>query len=230
MSDEAGSPVRVPVWDGPVRLIHWMIVGLVAFSYWTYHNYRMDWHAWSGFTVIGLLVFRIYWGFAGSRTARFAHFVKGPKHIFAYAGSFFKPKAHPTIGHNPMGALSVVAIILTLCVQVITGLMSTDIDNYDPGPWNRFLSWDQAEAVTKIHATSFNVLLGLIVLHVAVIAFYLVFKRDNLIGPMVTGRRKVEAIHAENANVKAGWIRFLIGVALAVAFGVFAAKGPELFS
>jgi ATP synthase F0 subunit b len=112
------------VWDAPTRLVHWLFVFCVAFSWWTVENDRMDWHYWSGLTLLGLLVFRIYWGFAGPETARFAQFVKGPGAVLGYVPKLLKPNYRAAFGHNPLGALSVVAILGALITQVTLGLFA----------------------------------------------------------------------------------------------------------
>ncbi|MGB3928022.1 MAG: cytochrome b/b6 domain-containing protein, partial [Sphingobium sp.] len=78
------KPPVQPIWDFPTRLFHWLLVGLIAFSWWSGENHEMEWHRWSGYAILFLLVFRLYWGIVGGRTARFAHVVRGPGAAFAY--------------------------------------------------------------------------------------------------------------------------------------------------
>jgi cytochrome b len=213
---ESPTPAQQKVWDAPTRLVHWLFVFCVAFSWWSVENKQMEWHVWSGLTLLGLLVFRIYWGFAGPETARFTQFVKGP--VAGYLGKLFKPDYRAAFGHNPLGALSVVAILLALITQVTLGLFATDTDYLYAGPLNHLVDSDTADELTDLHEDFFNVLLVLIGLHIAAIVFYLVAKRTNLIGPMFTGKRR-----AENAEGPAAGIapvplwRFLIGVVLAAS-------------
>ena len=105
MSERAGG-VQAKVWDGPVRIVHWLLVVLIGFSWWASEDH-LNWHRWSGYAVIGLVLFRIYWGFAGGGAARFSSFVKGPKAIAAYASQVTRRDVAVTPGHNPLGALSV---------------------------------------------------------------------------------------------------------------------------
>ncbi len=206
------------VWDAPTRLFHWAIVGLVAFSWWTAEEHIFDWHEASGLTIVGLLVFRIYWGFAGPETARFSHFIKGPRAIFGYAGSLFGPTHKLSFGHNPLGGLSVVAMILALIAQVTLGLFAADTDTgLDSGPLSRFVSYDFAETAGDLHEDAFNILLILIGLHIAAILFYLVVKRANLIGPMITGRRKASETGPEGGLTRIPLWRFVLGVVLSAA-------------
>lgn len=177
------SASRQYVWDLPLRLFHWSLVGLLAFSWWSAENYYMDWHRLSGQAVLFLIAFRLIWGVVGSGPARFAYFLKGPRSIRAYVSH----GEVATVGHNPLGGWSVVAMLLALSVQVGTGLFAVDIDGIESGPLSHLVSFDQGRLASAIHGFAFNVLLGLIALHIVAILFYLIVRRRNLIGPMVTG-------------------------------------------
>ena len=104
---ELSSRPVVRVWDGFTRLTHWLLVVLMAVSWWTARHHHMDYHRYSGYALLGVLIFRLYWGVFGSTTARFAHFVKGPRSIWRYLRSKAR---HVAPGHNPLGALSVLAL------------------------------------------------------------------------------------------------------------------------
>lgn len=214
---QAPAPATQKVWDLPTRLVHWSFVACVAFSWWSVENKQLEWHVWSGLTLLGLLVFRIYWGFAGPETARFSHFVKGPAAVVGYLGKLFKPNYRAAFGHNPLGALSVIALLLALVTQVGLGLFATDTDYLYSGPLNHLVDGDTADELTDWHEDFFNVLLALIGLHLAAIAFYLVAKRINLIGPMLTGRRRAENVEGPASGIApvSLW-RLLIGILLAV--------------
>ena len=216
MTDAADAhPARQKVWDAPTRLIHWLLVGLVAFSWWSAEERHMDWHRLSGLAIVGLLVFRIYWGFAGPETARFARFVKGPKAVLGYAVRLFQPNYHAAFGHNPLGALSVMAILLALVAQVGLGLFAMDTDGLESGPLARYVSYDFAEAAGDLHEDAFNILLALIALHIAAIVFYLLAKRINLIGPMITGSRRATGEGPPSGISPIPLWRFALGVAIA---------------
>src|SRR6188768_713072 len=118
------SRARIRVWDVPTRLTHWLFVLLVVFSWWTAETSRMEWHRWSGYTLLGLVIFRIYWGFAGGSTARFSEFVRGPRAIAGY----LKGGWTEVPGHNPLGALNVIALLGLLAAQVVLGLFAVDVD------------------------------------------------------------------------------------------------------
>jgi len=215
----SASPAPTPkqkVWDAPVRLVHWLLVFLVAASWWTAEEGEMQLHYWSGLAIVGLLVFRVYWGFAGPETARFSRFVKGPGAVVSYTGKLFKPDYRASFGHNPLGALSVVAILLALIAQVGLGLFASDTDGLESGPLSPYVSYEFAKDAGDLHEDAFNILLILIGLHIAAIVFYLLVKRINLVGPMITGSRKAEGVDGPASGIAPVplW-RFLIGVALA---------------
>ena len=122
------------MWDLPVRLFHWTLVALIAFSWWSVKNHHTDWHIWSGISILTLLIFRLLWGLVGSSTARFANFVRGPRQVLRYLRGDWRG-----IGHTPLGALSVVALMLATAVQVGLGLFNEDDDGLYAGPLANFL-------------------------------------------------------------------------------------------
>jgi len=178
--------MKQPIWDLPVRLVHWLLAGLIAFSWWSVHNHHTDWHIWSGCAILTLLIFRLLWGFFGSSTARFSTFVRGPKKIGGYLRGQWRG-----IGHTPLGALSVIALFGALAVQVGLGLISEDEDGLYTGPLYRLVSTDTSDTARDVHELWFNVILGLIALHVAAIVFYRVRGR-HLTKAMITGRGVVD--------------------------------------
>jgi cytochrome b len=177
--------LRQPVWDLPIRLFHWLLAALIAFSWWSAKNEHLAWHIWSGIAVLTLLVFRVLWGFVGSSTARFANFVRGPRATLAYLRDM---RGWRPIGHTPLGALSVLAMLGALAVQVGLGLFSVDKDGLYEGPLAYLVSIDAAEEIADFHEDWFDVILVLIGLHVAAILFYRLALGKRLIGPMLSGR------------------------------------------
>ena len=178
--------MRAPIWDLPTRLFHWMLVGLIAFSWWSAQYHYDDLHIWSGLGVMSLLIFRILWGLFGSSTARFASFVRGPKAVLGYLQGTWRG-----IGHNPLGALSVIALLALVSLQVGLGLFASDEDGIMQGPLAPRVSIDTGDWAREWHETLFNVLLVLIALHVAAIFFYK-FRGKSLLKPMITGRGDVD--------------------------------------
>ncbi len=219
----AKSGFRQFVWDAPTRLFHWTLVALVGFSWWSAQTHHMDWHQLSGLTVCGLLIFRLLWGLFGASTSRFRQFVRGPRAIWSY----LRGRAPHTIGHNPLGGLSVMALLLALLAQVASGLFSVDIDGIESGPLSYLFDFDQGRLAARIHAISFNVVQGLVVLHVMAIAFYLLVRRRNLTGAMITGFEKVQAASAETLR-KAPWWRLGAAVAAAGLLAWWIANGAHV--
>lgn len=219
----ADAALAVPVWDVPIRLFHWLLVALIAFSWWSAENDRIEWHIWSGIGVLTLLVFRILWGFFGSSTARFRSFVRGPRAVAAYLRD---PGGWRGIGHNPLGALSVVILLLAVAVQVGLGLISLDEDGIIGGPLVSLVSFDLSEQAREWHQLFFNILLILIFLHVAAIAYYRVFRRKRLVGPMLTGRAIVDG-GAEPMRAAKPWTALVCLIAsLAFARWIVAGAPP----
>ena len=201
--------MKRPVWDLPTRLFHWSLVALIAFSWWSAENDELDMHVWSGMAVLTLLLFRLLWGFFGSSTARFTSFVRGPRMVVDYLRGAWKG-----IGHSPLGALSVLALLGASAIEVVTGLFSMDEDGLVSGPLARLITMDFSDEIAELHEEFFNVLLALVLLHVAAIIYYRL-RGKRLVGAMITGRGEVEA---DVQPMRPGkWWAALICVAVAVA-------------
>jgi cytochrome b len=201
------------VWDLPTRLFHWLLAGLIVFSWWS-HEDHLPWHRLSGYGIAALLVFRIWWGVAGSSTARFAGFLKGPRAIASYLKGGAAHSKGSAPGHNPLGGWSVAAMLLVLLAQVGLGLFSVDQDGFEAGPFSKFISYDTGRTLAGLHEALFKVLVGLIVLHLLAIGWYAA-RKTNLVGPMITGR----GVLAEGATapVMAPAWRLVVGLVLAAA-------------
>jgi cytochrome b len=209
----APAPVspRIRVWDLPTRVVHWSFVIGIGLSWWTSETGRMEWHRWSGYTLLALVLFRLYWGFAGGSTARFGNFVRGPRAI----GSYLRGTWQAIPGHNPLGALSVLGLLGLLLAQIVLGLFAVDVDGIESGPLSLYVSFEAGRSAAEWHELVFNALMTLIVVHVLAVVYYLVFRRQNLTGAMFTGRR---AFDREMAPMTpASWSRVVIGAIGAAA-------------
>lgn len=204
---------RVRIWDLPTRLFHWTLVALIAFCWWSAEEEHLDWHIWSGMAVLSLLLFRLLWGVFGSSTARFAGFVRGPRQVLDYLRDM---KGWRRIGHSPLGALSVLAMLGAIGVEVGLGLFSIDKDGLYEGPLAPLVSLDLSEELTDLHEDWFDILLVLIGLHIAAILFYRLFLGKKLIGPMISGKGEAAA-GAEPMRPGRWWAALLC---LAVAIGL----------
>ena len=178
--------MKAPIWDLPTRLFHWLLVALIALSWWSAEYHQDELHIWLGMAVLSLLIFRLLWGFVGGSTARFANFIRGPRAVFGYLRGGWRG-----IGHNPLGALSVVALLAMAGIQVVLGLFASDEDGLMQGPLAPLVSIDAADQAREWHEATFNVLLALIALHLAAIAYYRL-RGKNLLKPMITGKGAVE--------------------------------------
>lgn len=184
LSRESGATELV--WDLPTRLFHWLLAALIVFSWWTVHHHHSDWHIWSGCAILTLLIFRILWGFVGSSTSRFASFVRGHSAVREHLRGVWTG-----IGHNPLGAFSVLALLIALAVQVGFGLFAEDEDGIVLGPLATLVSSETSDKARHIHELWFNVILVLIGVHLLAILYYRL-RGKKLTLPMITGRARVE--------------------------------------
>ena len=181
----------VKVWDLPTRLFHWSLVALMIVQWLTAEqSSTMDWHVWGGYAVLALVLFRLMWGLVGSDTARFSDFVRGPGAALAYAQAMRRSETPHYLGHNPLGAWSIVAMLVLLLIQAGTGLFAND-DILIEGPLYTWVSKGTSDWLTTIHKLNFNLLLLVIAIHIAAVLFYLLVKRENLIHPMLSGRKRL---------------------------------------
>ncbi len=214
---------RIKVWDLPLRIFHWLLVAAVSAAFVTGElgGALQDWHGRIGVAVLGLLVFRLAWGLVGSHHARFSTFFPTPGRVRAYIKGEWQ--GH---GHNPLGALSVLALLGVLATLVSTGLFANDDIAFE-GPMVGLISKDLSDQVSYWHSLIFNVLAGLVVLHVAAITFYLKVKKTNLVLPMLTGEKRLPHPVPEHAK-GAGLIGFILVAAMSGVVVWIVASGTLL--
>jgi cytochrome b len=218
MSEEPPS-VRIRVWDAPTRLVHWAMALLIPYSWWTATHDQLERHRLSGYVLLGLILFRLIWGFAGSAPSRFASFVRGPGAVLRYLRGDSGP-ARP--GHNPIGGWSVVAMLAAIAAQIALGLFAVDEDELEPGPLSDRIGFDTSRALAHIHHKMFWVIVALIALHVAAIIFYR-WRGRKLVAAMITGSMTADA-EVEAPAMAPLWRAFVAaGVAAALAW--FVASG-----
>ncbi len=184
---------KIRVWDLPTRLFHWVLVLLVVTSVVTQQigGNAMEWHFFSGYSILTLLLFRLVWGLIGSRYARFKDFLYSPAAIIAYLKAGSATTGRSSLGHNPVGSLSVLALLGILLAQAMTGLFAND-DIASEGPLVRYISKDRSDWLTWLHADIFSLFIyGLVGLHVAAIAYYYFGRKENLVKPMLTGNKEI---------------------------------------
>jgi cytochrome b len=189
---EAGDALRsVLVWDLPIRLFHWLIVVLIIAAYLTWRLNWMDWHARVGDALLALVLFRLLWGFFGSQTARFRHFVASPRKAARHLARIGRREPDHQVGHNPAGAWMVIMLLAMLLTQALTGLyVNNDVAN--DGPLTALSPAPVANALTGLHdIVLWDALLAAAALHVMGILVYRVAKGHNLVVPMITGCKRL---------------------------------------
>lgn len=185
---------KILVWDFPTRVFHWSLVSAISFSVYTGLNggfKEMDYHMYSGYFILSLVIFRIAWGFLSTGNARFGRFITSPSTVISYARAVKNQKVDPYPGHNPLGGLSVLSILFILLVQTMTGLFAND-DILVEGPLVHLVSEELSNQLTSIHHISIWFLGGLIILHLSAIVIHEVIFKHKLIIPMLSGKRSIE--------------------------------------
>ena len=213
----------VRVWDLPVRLFHWTLVVLLVVSFTTgkLGGNWLVWHFRSGYCILALVLFRIVWGLAGSETARFTNFIAGPARVYGYARSMLGGPPQFHAGHNPVGGLMVVLLLVLLLVQASTGLFVDD-DIATRGPLADKVSDAMVSLFTRVHRININVILACVALHIGAALFYLLVKKDNLIKPMFTGSKAIPDDH--QVPTLSGLLPATIILAITAAFVVWLVK------
>jgi cytochrome b len=219
-SASAASP-RVLVWDWPLRVFHWALVVALATSFATHYLgiEWFDWHRRAGYVALVLIAFRVVWGVVGPRYARFTSFMRGPRAILDYVRGV-RPSA--PAGHNPLGGLSVVALLLVVAVQAITGLFAND-EIANAGPFYGWITQEASNRLTAWHELNSNVLLALIVLHLSAVGWQDLVRRQGLARSMWTGRRAA----GEGITSSRGLLAMVIVLVLIAALALAIRAAPE---
>lgn len=215
------SARMIDVWDLPLRLFHWLLLALVVGSVASVKigGGAMVWHGRFGQAILGLVVFRIVWGLIGSRTARFASFVRGPRAIADYLAGRWRG-----VGHNPLGALSVLAMLAVIGFQAATGLFAYDDIAYR-GPMAPAVAGAVVDRLSGWHRLGQWALFAVVALHLAAVLWYVLVRRETLVRPMLTGRKELpEGDMRLAANQGGGSLRLLLALALAL-LAVWATSG-----
>ena len=211
---------RILIWDLPLRIFHWSLLTLVVAAFVSVQigGNAMVWHGRFGMAIFGLLAFRLTWGVIGSSYARFSSFVRGPKTIFAHLRGEWKG-----VGHNPLGAFSVLGLLTVLMLQVLTGLFAND-DIAFQGPYSVLVNSDTSTVITGWHKANVWLLAAVVAAHVGAIFFYARVKRENLVKPMLVGYKEVEQAGVKSAS-GGGMGAFVVAVAIAIAAAWLAQGG-----
>jgi cytochrome b len=226
------SPVRTVgtlVWDLPVRLFHWLLTAAILGA-WVTHKMgtgAFAWHRWFGYACLVLVTFRIVWGFVGTSHARFADFLRGPAAVGRYARNWLSPRSVSHLGHNPLGGWMVVVLLALVAADGITGLFAND-EIFSTGPLYGYVSDETSDQLSAWHRVLADALWYAIGLHVLAITAYLVLRGENLIGPMLTGRKSGSwvPVDAETQSSRL-WLALLICAACALLLYAIVVTAPE---
>jgi Cytochrome b len=219
------EPRRLLIWDLPLRLFHWALALLFGVMWWTGEERMLDLHRAAGYSVIALLLFRIVWGFAGSSTARFGNFVRSPRSVGNYVRNEMLLRGGARkAGHNPLGGWSVLVMLALLLIQCLLGLFAVDIDGLESGPFSYLVEFDTGRVAAELHHIIFDALVVIVALHILAVIFYLVWRRQNLVLPMISGH---SPSISEDAGVTARSFGFGFAILAGCGLAVFAVV--ELF-
>jgi cytochrome b len=217
------------VWDLPVRVTHWLLVIGIAGSYFT-HKLGIEYfkyHLWFGYLVVVLAAFRILWGLVGTRHARFASFVRGPRATWRYAVASLRGGTQSTPGHNPLGAWMVVALLAALLAQGLTGLFAND-EIFNTGPLYGYISDGLSLTLTSWHRRLFDWILIAVALHVLAVVAHRLFAGHDLVGPMFSGRKPASLVSEQDAISSSRlWLATVLLAALVAALCWFVVQAPE---
>jgi len=222
---------RVRAWDLPTRLFHWALVLGILDGYVSRHYGDGDfvWHKWNGYTVLTLIVFRVIWGFVGGSTARFLAFFPTPMAMLRYGMSLFGHHSQRYLGHNPLGAAMILALLAVIAVQGLSGLFNTNDILFD-GPFVKLVSERTVKLAGVVHHYAFEVILLFVSIHIAANLFYQFVKREKLIAAMVTGEKAADDyLDAQEARGGSPWLALLcLAIAAGLVLGTIRVLGGEL--
>jgi len=205
--------IAATVWDLPIRVFHWALALLFAVAYLT--GIRPGYyavHKGAGYAILGLLVFRLIWGFIGPGPARFASFVRGPAAVLGHLKELLHRQHRPLPGHNPLGGWAVVAILALMAVQIMSGLFAATFD-YE-GPLARLLPDSGQDMMAGLHAFTVNLLLAMLAVHLVGIAVTSFLGRENLVASMFHGRKRLAVGDLVAVRLASRW-RVVLAIALA---------------
>ena len=208
------------LWDMPTRAFHWLIVCCLPLAWLSAETENYDMHQWTGYTVLVLVLARIVWGFIGSRHSRFSDFLVGPAGVVAY----IRGRGAASVGHNPLGGWSVLALLSLLLLQAVSGLFNSD-DVLFSGPLYHAASTGLRDTMGEVHDIAFNLLLALVCLHVLAVLYHQLRKKEKLLQAMIRGR----APGREGIAAAVTWLRALVVLgllALALWWGIQQAPQP----
>lgn len=228
----------VTAWDLPTRVFHWALVALIASAWFSFEfseelgDPRLVWHRWNGLAILTLMVWRLLWGIIGPRNERFTSFVRGPRAAISYARDLLANRPRHFLGHNPLGALLIVALLSVVTGIATLGLFALEHNDNAVGPLYKYAGEAWAKVFTKWHRLLFEpVLVILIAIHILANVFYAVVKKEPLITAMVTGRKPAgtyeDAFQAKPLERPVLRALLLAALAATIVFGGIRALGGK---
>ncbi len=222
--------LQLYIWDFPTRLFHWLLVMAVISQYITAEVIEdaIQWHFYGGYFILGLLIFRVLWGFWGAYYAKFSQFIVSPQSAWLYSKTFAAHENEPSIGHTPLGAYSIIFILTVLFTQAITGLFITD-DIFHNGPYYYAIGEKTRDVMNWLHHQGFNAVWLFIALHIGAMIVYKFAKKQNLVVSMITGYKQHD-ITAATPLTQNHWIKFVIFSCLSalIVYLVVVTFAPEV--
>lgn len=200
------------IWDLPTRIFHWLLVVTLLALWYTSENELIELHIKCGYFALSLIVFRIVWGVVGTRHAKFHAFFPTPSRL-----KRFLVDKHESPGHNPLGALMIILMILLIGLQAMSGLFIND-DVFSSGPYYGVLSSELESLMNTIHHNAFDFILIASVIHIAAIVYYRVVKKRNLVKPMITGKKNQDEVKEHDSIPDSKLITFIICAAVVGLF------------
>ena len=219
----SGIRLSIRVWDLPIRLFHWTMVVLIAIAYVSQLEFWMRLHFLAGYAALSLLLFRLVWGFVGSETARFDRFLGNPTNALRHLAQFRRREEDREIGHNAAGGWMVLVLLLLMLAESVSGLFSKD-DDISEGPLAHRLSGWAVDLCHGIHDVCWTLILIAAALHLAAILAYWVVKGQNLLRPMINGKKRLPAATRPPRLASTGLALLILaaaGALVAVVVNVF---------
>nr|WP_297347691.1 cytochrome b/b6 domain-containing protein [uncultured Glaciecola sp.] len=221
---------KLYIWDFPTRLFHWLLVIAIASQYVTAEliDDAIQWHFYGGYFILGLLIFRLIWGIWGAYYAKFSQFIVSPQRAIQYSTTFTKSNYKPILGHNPLGAYSIIFILTVLLTQAISGLFITD-DIFHSGPYYNAIGDDTRDIMNWLHNQGFKAVWLFLSLHIGAMIVYKFAKKQNLVVSMITGykshKNQIRAIQAQNH-----WLKFAVFACLSaiIVYLIVVTFAPEV--
>ncbi|MCH9735298.1 MAG: cytochrome b/b6 domain-containing protein [Actinomycetia bacterium] len=199
---ETTAPESVRIWDIPTRIFHWGLVICFVGSVVSAKMLNFVVHQYFGYTILALLVFRLIWGIIGSQPSRFSNFVRGPRHVIHHIRDFIRPgrTTHVERTHNPLGGWVVLVFFALLLFSAMSGWFANDGELFQ-GPLAQYISYEFSDRISGMHHDISDIILILAIIHTLTILVYYIWKRDNLLTAMLTGKKRLAAGQAYDRTV-----------------------------